>query len=94
MREGPRVEAVARRQVELLQFGAGLGDDLKTRLIQEVTTRQLQAHQAEAAGLHETKGGKKQNNLLNLDLEYLSAVLPTLKLFVLASLSPPEVVLV
>lgn len=54
--EGLRVEAVAGGQVELLQPRTSLRDDLQTGLIQEVAARQLQAGQAETAGLHEAEG--------------------------------------
>lgn len=56
MGEGLWLEAVAGGQVELLQPGAGLGDDLQAGVVQEVAARQLQADQAGATGLHEAEG--------------------------------------
>lgn len=61
VREGLRLEAVAGGQVELLQPGAGLRDDLQAGVVQEVAARQLQAHQAGATGLHEAEGGKEKD---------------------------------
>lgn len=58
MCEGLWVEAVAGRQVELLQRRARLGDDLHTGFIQEVTTRQLQADHTETTGFQKTEKGK------------------------------------
>lgn len=54
--EGLRLEAVAGGQVELLQPGAALRDDLQAGVVQEVAARQLQADQAGATGLHEAEG--------------------------------------
>lgn len=55
MCEGLSVKAVTGRQVELLQTRTGLSDDLQTGLIQEVTARELQTHQAQSTGLHEAE---------------------------------------
>ena len=54
--EGLWLEAVAGGQVELLQPRTGLRDDFHAGLVQEVAAGQLQADQAEAAGLHEAEG--------------------------------------
>lgn len=61
MGEGLRLKAVAGGQVELLQPGAGLRDDLQASVIQEVAARQLQADQAGATGLHEAEGDAKRD---------------------------------
>lgn len=50
------MEAVAGGQVELLQPGTRLRHDLQTGLVQEVAAGQLQAAQAQTAGLHEAEG--------------------------------------
>lgn len=57
--EGLRLEAVAGGQVELLQPGTRLRDDLQAGLVQEVAARQLQGAQALTAGLHEADGGNR-----------------------------------
>lgn len=59
--EGLRLKAVAGGQVELLQPGAGLRDDLQAGVVQEVAARQLQADQAGATGLHEAEGDEKRD---------------------------------
>lgn len=53
------METVAGGQVELLQPGTSLRDDLQTGLIQKVAARQLQADQAETTGFHEAEGMKR-----------------------------------
>lgn len=60
MGEGLRLEAVTGGQVELLQPGAGLRDDLQAGVVQEVAARQLQADQAGATGLHEAEGVREE----------------------------------
>lgn len=66
------VEAVAGRQIELLQRGTSLGDDLHTGFIQEVTAGHFQADQTETTGLHkaeerkgekEVEGDSKEKNM-------------------------------
>lgn len=65
------VEAVAGRQIELLQRGTSQGDDLYTGFIQEVTAGQFQADQTETTGpqkAEEREGdisGKKKINESN-----------------------------
>ena len=55
--EGLWVEAVTGGQIELLQSGTSLGDDLQTGFIQEVTARHFQADQAETTGFQKTEAG-------------------------------------
>lgn len=59
MGEGLRLEAVAGRQVEVLQRGTSLRDDLQTGLIQEVAAGQFQAAEAETTGLHKAEGDNR-----------------------------------